>query len=145
MSSYCELPAQNATPEEIRDILKSARRIAIVGHSDRPERDSYRVGRYLAEQGYEVFPVNPGARSTDDLRFYSDLASVPQPIDVVDIFRRPEAIAAIVDEAIRLGAGAVWMQEGLADNAAAERARAAGLRVVMSRCIMRDHRALLDK
>ncbi len=143
MSSRCELPAQNATPEEIRDILKSDRRIAIIGHSDRPERDSYRVGRYLAGHGYEVFPVNPVARSTNDLCFYSDLASVPRPIDVVDIFRRPDAIAAIVDEAIRLGAGTVWMQDGLADNAAAERARAAGLRVVMSRCMMRDHRALL--
>ncbi len=144
MMSRCELPPQNATPEEIRDILKSARRIAIVGHSGRPERDSYRVGRYLAGQGYEVFPVNPVARSTDDLRFYPDLVSVPQPIDIVDIFRRPDAIAAIVDEAIRLNAGAVWMQDGLADNAAAERARAAGLCVVMSRCMMRDHRAMLD-
>ena len=142
MSERCELPLQNATPAEIRGILESARRIAVVGHSDNPTRDSFRVGRYLAEAGYEVFPINPSARSTPALRFYPDLASVPGPIDIVDIFRRPEHIPAIVDEAIRLGAKAIWMQEGLADNEAAARARAAGLKVVMSRCILKEHRAL---
>lgn len=142
MSERCEIPRANPTPEELRDILKGARRIAVVGHSDDPARDSFRVGRYLATQGYEVFAVNPNGRSTPSLTFYPDLASVPGPIDIVDIFRRPEAIPMIVDEAIRLGAKAVWMQDGLADNAAAGKARAAGLKVVMSRCIMRDHRAL---
>jgi hypothetical protein len=142
VTERCEIPRSNPTPEEIRDILQGARRIAVVGHSDDPGRDSYRVGRYLASQGYEVFAVNPNARSSPDLKFYPDLASVPGPIDIVDIFRRPGAIPAIVDEAIRLGAKTVWMQLGLADNAAAEKARAAGLRVVMSRCIMQDHRAL---
>jgi predicted CoA-binding protein len=145
VTDRCELPVRNATPEEIRAILSGARRIAVVGHSDRSDRDSWRVGRYLAAHGYEVFPVNPQARSTSEIRFYPDLASVPGPIDVVDIFRRPEAIGAVVDEAIRLGAGAVWMQDGLADNRAAERARAAGLKVVMSRCMMRDHRALIGR
>lgn len=142
MSERCEIPRANPNPAEIRDILTSARRIAVVGHSDDPGRDSYRVGRYMASHGFEVFAVNPNARSTPDLKFYPDLASVPGPIDIVDIFRRPDAIPAIVDEAIRLGAKTVWMQLGLADNAAADRARAAGLRVVMSRCIMQDHRAL---
>ena len=142
MSERCEIPRANPNPAEIRDILTSARRIAVVGHSDDPGRDSYRVGRYMASHGFEVFAVNPNARSTPDLKFYPDLASVPGPIDIVDIFRRPEAIPAIVEEAIRLGAKTVWMQLGLADNAAADRARAAGLQVVMSRCIMQDHRAL---
>jgi len=142
VSERCELPAKNATPAEIRDLLKTARRIAVVGHSDDPGRDSYRIGRYLAAHGYEVFAVNPKARSTPALRFHPDLASVPGPIDIVDIFRNVEAIPAIVDEAIRAGAKAIWMQEGLAHNAAAEKARAAGLRVVMSRCIMKDHAAL---
>lgn len=142
MNERCEIPRANPTPAEIRDILTSARRIAVVGHSDDPARDSYRVGRYLATQGFEVFAVNPNGRSTPDLRFYPDLASVPGPIDIVDIFRRPEAIPMIVDEAIRLGAKTVWMQDGLADNVAAGKARASGLKVVMSRCIMRDHRAL---
>ncbi len=138
----CEIPLQNATDAEIREILTTARRIAVVGHSDDPARDSHRVGRYLAAQGYEVFPVNPNARPTGDLKFYPDLESVPGPIDIVDIFRRPEAIPEVVEQAIRIGAGAVWMQEGLAHNAAASKARAAGLRVVMSRCIMKAHRAL---
>jgi len=138
----CELPATNATSDEIRDLLKGARRIAVVGHSERPDRDSYRIGRYLAAQGYEVFAVNPQAASTPGLRFYPDLASVPPPIDIVDIFRKPDAIPAIVEEAIRVGARAIWMQEGLAHNAAADRARAAGLRVVMNRCILKEHRVL---
>lgn len=139
MSEGCEVPLKNATPDEVRAILKAARRIAVVGHSDDPARDSYRVGRYLAAHGYEVFPVNPDARSTPGLTFYPDLASVPKPVDVVDIFRRVEFIPAIVDEAIRIGARVVWMQDGLAHNAAADKARAAGLQVVMSHCMMRDH------
>ena len=142
MSQACELPLKNATPDEIRDILKTARRIAVIGHSDDPSRDSHRVGRYLAGAGYEVFAVNPKARSTPELQFHPDLDSVPGPIDIVDIFRRPEAIPEAVDAAIRKGARVVWMQEGLAHNAAAEKARKAGLRVVMSRCIMKEHRAL---
>jgi uncharacterized protein len=142
MTDACEVPRQNATTDEIRDILKGSRSIAVVGHSDRPTRDSYRVGRYLAENGYQVFAVNPNARATPGLKFYPDLESVPGPIDIVDIFRRPEAIPEIVDEAIQLRAKVIWMQEGLADNASADKARAAGLRVVMSRCIMKEHRAL---
>ena len=142
MTERCEIPLVNPGGEQIRALLRSARRIAVVGHSDDPDRDSHRVGRYLASAGYEVFAVNPNARSTAALTFYPDLASVPGPVDIVDIFRRPGAIPAIVDAAIRLGAGAVWMQEGLAHNASAVKARAAGLAVVMSRCIMKDHRAL---
>jgi hypothetical protein len=142
MSQACELPLKNATPDEIRDILETARRIAVIGHSDDPARDSHRVGRYLAASGYEVFPVNPRARSTPDLKFYPDLESVPGPVDIVDIFRRPEALPEAVDAAIRKGARVVWMQEGLAHNAAADKARKAGLKVVMSRCIMKEHRAL---
>lgn len=145
MSERCEIPRANPTPAEIRDILTSARRIAVVGHSDDPGRDSYRVGRYMASHGFEVFAVNPSARSTPELKFYPDLASVPGPVDIVDIFRRPESIPAIVEEAIRLGAKTIWMQLGLAHNAAADRARASGLQVVMSRCIMQDHRALAGR
>src|SRR5438876_8876468 len=124
MTDRCEIPLTNATSDQIRDILKSARRIAVVGHSDDPARDSYRIGRYLAGRGYEVFPVNPNARSTPALKFYPDLASVPGPIDIVDVFRRPEAIPEAVDQAIGAGAKVVWMQLGLAHNAAASKARA---------------------
>ena len=134
MSDRCEIPLKNATSDEIRDILKSARRIAVVGHSDDPARDSYRVGRYLAAHGYEVFPVNPNARSTPELRFYADLASVPRPIDIVDIFRRPEMAMEAVEQAIFVGAKAVWMQIGVINEEAASKAEAAGLKVVMDRC-----------
>jgi|SRR6185295_20062262 len=140
MDAHCERPLSNPAPEAIRGLLARARRVAVVGHSDDPARDSYRVGRFLAARGYAVFAVNPNGRSTPDLAFYPDLASVPGPIDVVDIFRRVEFIPEIVDEAIRLGAKAIWMQDGLAHNSAADRARAAGLEVVMNRCMMRDYR-----
>ena len=141
MTERCELPRGNPAPEAIRALLARARRIAVVGHSDDPARDSYRVGRFLAARGYEVFAVNPNGRSTAAIRFFPDLASVPGPIDIVDVFRRVEFIPGIVEEAIRAGAKAIWMQDGLAHNAAADKARAAGLQVVMSRCMMRDHAA----
>ena len=144
MDSNCELPRTNPEPEAIRELLARVKRIAVVGHSDDPSRDSYRVGLYLASRGYEVFAVNPNGRSGAGLTFYPDLASVPKPIDLVDIFRKVEFIPAIVDEAIRVGAAAIWMQDGLAHNAAADKARAAGLEVVMNRCTMRDHRTWLD-
>ncbi len=143
MSDVCELPQGNPPDATIRDLLARARTVAVVGHSDDPSRPSYGVGRYLAAHGYEVFAVNPGGRSTPGLTFYPDLASIPKPVDVVDIFRRVEHIPAIVDEAIRIGAKAIWMQDGLAHNASAAKARAAGLEVVQSRCMMRDHASLL--
>ena len=139
MTQECELPQGNPPPEEIRAILRNAKRIAVVGHSDDPSRISHRVGRYLAAHGYEVFAVNPAGRSTPALTFYPDLASVPGPVDVVDIFRKVEFIPAIVDEAIAIGAKVIWMQDGLAHNASAAKARAAGLKVVQNRCMMRDH------
>ncbi|HEX9427099.1 MAG TPA: CoA-binding protein [Candidatus Polarisedimenticolia bacterium] len=142
MPEQCEIAATNATPDEIVAILRTARRIAVVGHSNDPSKDSYRIGRYLATAGYEVIPVNPNGRSTAELRFVPDLASVPGPIDIVDIFRRPEAVPPIVDEAIRIGAKAIWMQLGIVHNAAAAKARAAGLKVVMNHCIMVEHRKL---
>jgi predicted CoA-binding protein len=142
VNQECELPQGNPPPDAIRAILANAKRVAVVGHSDDPSRDSYRVGRYLAAHGYEVFAVNPTRLSAPGLTFYPDLASVPGSIDVVDIFRKVEFIPAIVDEAIRIGARVVWMQEGLAHNASAVKARAAGLKVVQSRCMMRDHARL---
>jgi len=126
----------------IRDVLGSFRRIAVVGVSDKPWRPSYRIARYLLEQGYEVLPVNPGLKEFLGRRCYPDLAAAPGPVEVVDIFRRPEHIPGIVEAAIAAGARAVWMQSGLRDDSSAARARQAGLRVVMDRCIMVEHRRL---
>ena len=137
----CELPLSNADEGEIDEILASARTIAVVGLSDKPDRESHMVARYLQANGYRVIPVNPAVAEVLGERSYPDLVSIPPEIaiDVVDIFRKPEFIPAIVDAAIARGARVVWMQLGLADNAAAQRARAAGLEVVMDRCMKVEH------
>jgi len=140
MTETCEFPLQNAPDEEVRRILAAARTVAVVGISDNPERDSYRVAAYLKEHGYRVVPVNPKLDAVLGEKAYPNLAAIPFSVDVVDIFRKPEAIPEVVDEAIRTRAKVVWMQEGLAHNASADRARAAGLEVVMSKCIMKEHR-----
>ncbi len=120
-------------------ILREMNRIAVVGLSDRPSRDSYRISRYLLEQGYTILPVNPNISGVLGQESYGDLQAVPRPVEVVDIFRRTEFVPAIVDAAIRIGAKAVWMQVGIRDDASAERAGDAGLLVVMNRCIAVEH------
>jgi hypothetical protein len=140
MNGACELPVTNATPEEIRQLLAISRTVAVVGLSDKPGRDSFRVARYLQTHGYRVIPVNPNATEVLGERAYASLRELPMRADIVDIFRRPDAVPEVVEEAIRAGARAVWMQEGIAHNAAADRARAAGLQVVMNKCLMKEHR-----
>lgn len=124
------------------DILKSSRVIAVVGLSSNPERPSYRVASYLKEQGYRVIPVNPKENKVLDEVAYADLHSIPEPVDVVDIFRRPEEAPAIVEQAIKIGAKAVWMQEGIVNETAAAQAREAGLLVVMDKCMLKEHQKL---
>ena len=124
------------------EILNSSRTIAVVGLSPEPDRPSYRVARYLKEQGYRIVPVNPGAKEILEEPCYPTLSSIPEVVDAVDIFRRSEEVPAVVEEAIRIGAKAVWMQEGVIDEAAAARAREAGLLVVMDRCMLKQHRTL---
>jgi hypothetical protein len=122
--------------EDIRALLEGARTIAVVGASERPDRPSYRVMRTLQEHGYRVIPVNPqitGEHVHGEFIF-RELAQLGDPIDIVDIFRRSDAAGEAVDQAIAIGAKAVWMQLGVVDEAAAERAEAAGLKVVMDRC-----------
>lgn len=138
----CEMPDANLQSGEIKEILNSAKTIAVVGLSDNPERDSFRVAKYLRENGYHIIPVNPGKTEILGEKCYPDLASVPEKIDVVDIFRTVEAIPGIVDEAIQIGAKAVWMQLGLAHHVSAEKARAAGLKVVQAKCIKIEHSRL---
>ena len=123
-------------------ILNSSRTIAIVGLSSKPDQPSYRVASYLKEQGYKMIPVNPAEQEILGERCYPDLASIPESIDVVDIFRRSEKVPPIVEEAIRIGANAVWMQEGVINEEAAAQARKAGLMVVMDKCMRKEHQRL---
>lgn len=120
-------------------ILREFRRIAVVGISDRPERDSHRVASYLLGVGYDVVAVNPNVSQVLGLRCWPGLREAPGPVDVACVFRRSELVAPVVDDAIAIGARAIWMQDGVVHEEAASRARAAGLLVVMDRCMMRDH------
>jgi hypothetical protein len=126
-------------------ILREFRRVAVVGISDRPDRDSHRVAAYLQRVGYAIVPVNPNVRRVLGAECWPSLEAAPGPIEVVDVFRRSELVPPVVDAAILVGAKAVWMQDGVVDEAAAAKARAAGLLVVMDRCMLRDHAAGLGR
>lgn len=128
---------------ELRKLLSEARVIAVVGHSDKVYRTSYRIGNYLRRAGYTVYPINPTIRAVDGQRAYASLAEVPEPIDVVNVFRRAEFLGEVVEGAIAVKAKAIWTQLGVVDAAAARRAEEAGLQVVMDRCIMVDHGLLI--
>ena len=131
------------TDDEIRDILLNTRRIAVVGASDRPDRPSFGVARFLVDRGYAVTPVNPGiaGRALHGAPVVANLAEAG-PLDMVDVFRRSDDAGTVVDEAIRLGARTVWLQLGVIDDAAGERARGAGLRFVQDRCPVIEWRRL---
>ncbi|HJY85297.1 MAG TPA: CoA-binding protein [Candidatus Acidoferrales bacterium] len=126
--------------DPIAQILKSARVIAVVGLSSKRFRPSYGVAEYLQSAGYRILPVNPNEREVLGEKCYARLEDIAEKVDIVDIFRRPETVAEVVESAIRIGARAVWMQEGVIDSGAAERARQAGLVAVMDVCILKEHR-----
>jgi uncharacterized protein len=123
----------------IKRILEECKAIAVVGLSSNPYRPSYGVARYMQKNGYRIIPVNPAETEVLGEHAYPTLAEIPERVDLVDIFRRSEEAGTHVDEAIRLGMKAVWLQEGVIDQAAADRARTAGLMVVMDRCILKEH------
>ena len=128
--------------ELISQLLREARTIAVVGVSDNPQRPSNDVAAYLQRQGYRIIPVNPALAEVLGEKCYPSVKDIPaaEAIDIVDIFRRPDFVPPIVDEAIERGAKAIWMQDGVVHEAAAEKARAAGLAVVMDNCLLREHR-----
>jgi predicted CoA-binding protein len=127
----------------LRQMLEQARVIAVVGHSDDPSRTSYQIARYLRYAGYTVIPVNPQVQMIDGQPSYPSLAEVPEPIDIVDVFRRSEHLLGIVEQAAAVGAKAVWAQLGVYDPAAAERAAELGVPLVMDNCIKVTHQRLL--
>lgn len=126
---------------EVAEVLKNYRVVAVVGLSPKPDRPSYQVAQYLQNHGYRIIPVNPGCTEVLGERCYPSLKDIPFPVEVVDIFRQVEAIPAIVDDAIAVGAKAVWMQLGLEEPQSAAKARAAGLQVVMNLCMKVEHAA----
>ncbi|MCD5412631.1 MAG: CoA-binding protein [Dehalococcoidia bacterium] len=127
------------------EILNSSKTIAVVGLSPRRERPSFTVASYLKEQGFSIIPVNPTVAEILGERSYPDLSSIPGRVDVVDIFRRSEEVLPIVEEAIKIGAKSVWMQEGVINEDAASRAREAGLLVIMDKCMLKEHRRIVGK
>ena len=129
--------------KEMKEILLSTRTIASVGLSSNQEKESYWIVAYLKEQGYRIFPVNPTATEILGEKAYPDLSSIPEKVDVVQVFRKPEDVPPVVDEAIKIGAKVVWMQEGVRHEEAARKARAAGLQVIMDACMRATHRRLM--
>jgi len=127
--------------DPITEILKTAKTIAVVGLSDNPLRPSHGVSAYMQSQGYRIIPVNPRIESCLGEKSYASLLDVPRKIDIVNIFRRPEFVEAVVDQAIQLKVPVIWMQEDVIHQRAAEKARRAGAFVVMDRCILKEHRA----
>ena len=129
----------------MKDILLSAKTVASVGLSSNRMKESYGIVEYLKGQGYRIIPVNPTATEILGEKSYPDLESVPEKIDVVQVFRKPEDVPSVVDSAIKVGAKVVWMQEGIVNEEAAAKARAAGLQVVMDACMRATHRRLIGE
>jgi uncharacterized protein len=129
------------TNDPIADLLNSAKTIAVVGLSDNPMKPSYGVSQYMQSRGYRIIPVNPQCSEVLGEKSYASLLDVPDKIDIVDVFRRPDAVPEIVDQAIQLKVPAIWLQETVVHEEAAQKARQAGIFVVMDKCILKEHRA----
>lgn len=129
--------------DELKKLLTEAKSIAVVGASPKPWRDSGSIAEYLNRKGYKVYPVNPMYQEVLGMKCYPDLKSIPEKIDMVDIFRNPDEVGPVIEEAIAVGAKSVWMQLGVINETAASTAEKAGLSVVMDRCIAVEHRALM--
>ena len=136
------MPFTNPEPEEIKALLQRVKSIAVVGFSPKPGRPSYSVARQMQGFGFRIIPVRPGISEGLGEKAYPDLASVPETIDLVNVFRSGKYIPEVVDQCLRLGIKNIWLQEGAEHEASAERALSAGMTVVMGRCIMRDYTRL---
>ena len=129
--------------KEVKEILLSAKTVAAVGLFSNAAKESFGIVQYLKDQGYKIIPVNPSATEIMGEKAYPDLSSIPDKVDVVQVFRKPEDVPPVVDEAIKIGAKVVWMQEGIVNEEAAQKARDAGLKVVMDACMRVMHRHLI--
>jgi uncharacterized protein len=125
--------------DRISELLQSAKTIAVVGLTDTPTRPSYGVSHYMQSHGYRIIPVNPNIEQWEGEKAYPSLLDVPVKIDIVNVFRRPEAVSEVVEHAIQIKAPAIWMQEGVVHQKAAEKARRAGIFVIMDKCILKEH------
>ncbi len=125
--------------ERITEMLQSAKIIAVVGLTDTPVRPSYGVSHYMQSHGYRIIPVNPNITDWMGKKAYASLLDVPEKVDIVDVFRRSDAVPDVVEQAIQIKAPVIWMQEGVIHEAAAEKARQAGIFVVMDKCILKEH------
>jgi len=139
INTTCELPDYNPPSDEIIELLRKCRTIAVVGLSPKESRDSNRVAKYLMDQGYEIVPVNPGQREILGKPCFRSLRDIPFPIDMADLFLNPIRVPPVVDQAIDMGVHAIWMQEGVVHNESAQKAGKAGIKVVMNKCIMKEH------
>jgi predicted CoA-binding protein len=128
--------------DDVEKIIRESGNIAVVGISNKLGRPSLTVASYLKGQGYRIIPVNPTIQDVNGEKCYPDLGSIPEKVDVVDIFRKPADVLPVVEEAVRIGAKAVWMQEGIVNEEAARRAKEAGLLVVMDKCMLKEHARL---
>ena len=137
-----ELPDFDPPPDEIKDVLKRFKTIAIVGLSPKEERDSNRVAKYLMEHGYDIVPVNPGQKEILGRQCYKSLKDIPFHVEVADLFINPKRVPPIVDQAIEKRANVIWMQLEVVHNEAAKKARAAGITVIMNRCMKQEHERL---
>jgi predicted CoA-binding protein len=136
-------PVLHPSDQQLKELLQKAHTIAVVGLSSSRIRASYGVSQYMQSAGYRIIPVNPNEQEVLGEKSYARLEDVPEKIDVVDVFRRSEFVPEIVEAAIRVGARAIWLQDGVVNETAAQRARDAGLFVVMDACILREHRRLM--
>ncbi len=141
----CEFPTVNSNTQEIRDIFQNITTIAVLGLSPNPDKDSYHVAAYLQQQGFKIIPVYPKEETILGEKVYRSLAEIPEAVDMVNIFRKPDALDAIADACIARGDIKVfWAQKGIVNNAAAQKAKAAGLHVVQNQCSMVEHRHLFS-
>ena len=137
----CEFPVINESNESVAQIFKTIKTIAVVGLSPDPEKDSHKVAKYLQEKGYTIFPVYPKEETILGQKVYRSLSEIPEAVDMVDMFRKPEVADGLVDEAIKRGdVKVVWLQKGIVNNAALEKAKAAGMQTVQNKCAMVEHR-----